>query len=216
MNGPKKIRQKKSVFLLLLFLILNSPVSAIKIQWEASEVADLAGYRVYVGNETEQYCDTLDVGNVLSYDLNWMSMICGNTYYFSVTAYDDWGNESGFSPEISYTEEESETTTDVEGHKSGHGPHEFGLAQNFPNPFNPSTKIQFSVEKTGNVSLAIYNMRGERVKTLVDNNTMYAGIAHTVEWDGRNEFGNQVASGVYVYRLQQGNQMKTKRMILAR
>ena len=209
-------RKRISGLIIILLFTLSFPVYALRIQWEASDVAYLAGYRVYAGCESGQYCDTLDVGNVIEYNLKAFGMECGKTYYFSVTAYDDWGNESGFSPEISYTAEESGTSTDVNEGVSGYGPREFNLVQNYPNPFNPTTTISFTLEEHGPVNLSVYNMRGEKVKTLIDNNTMYAGITHTAIWDGSNDFGHEVASGVYLYRLQQGRKTSTRRMILAR
>jgi hypothetical protein len=69
------------------------------------------------------------------------------------------------------------------------------LTQNSPNPFNPSTKIKFATSKAGNVSLRVYNVRGELVKTIVSQR-MNQG-EHEVSWDGRTTSGQTVASGVY-------------------
>ncbi|MCG8605925.1 T9SS type A sorting domain-containing protein [bacterium] len=82
-------------------------------------------------------------------------------------------------------------------------PTEFGLHQNFPNPFNPSTTIAFGMPKAGNVTLSIFNMRGQLVRTLVSD-PMGAGN-HKVVWDGNDRNGLRVASGVYVYRLEVRN-----------
>jgi hypothetical protein len=90
----------------------------------------------------------------------------------------------------------------------------FSLAQNYPNPFNPTTKISFYVPdgKVKHVSLIIYDVKGARVKTLVDETRR--GGKHTVEWDGRNNAGGLVASGVYFYRLVEGDFADTKKMML--
>jgi hypothetical protein len=85
--------------------------------------------------------------------------------------------------------------------------YEFSLNQNYPNPFNPATKIQFTLPETVDVRLDVYNIAGQRVATLV-NEQREAG-AHTVEFDG-----TRVASGVYIYRIQAGSFVQTRKMTL--
>jgi len=72
------------------------------------------------------------------------------------------------------------------------------LEQNYPNPFNPQTKINFSVSKPGNVDVRVFNVRGELVKTLTNQN--YAMGMHTISWDGMTENGKKTSSGVYYIR----------------
>ena len=91
-------------------------------------------------------------------------------------------------------------------------PDEYSLSQNYPNPFNPSTSIRFALPHTGHVSLEIYNMLGQRVRTLVDEE-MKAGY-YTIEWNGQGIDGKQVASGIYFYRMNTGNYQETKKMLL--
>ncbi|MCD4829374.1 MAG: T9SS type A sorting domain-containing protein [Candidatus Cloacimonetes bacterium] len=86
------------------------------------------------------------------------------------------------------------------------------LHQNRPNPFNPVTTIGFSLPVSGQVELAVYNVRGGRVKTLV-NGDMKPGD-HTVTWQGTDDNGSPVASGVYFYRLQAGGSAETRKMLL--
>ncbi len=95
-------------------------------------------------------------------------------------------------------------------------PKAFALFQNHPNPFNPETQIRFQLPGESHVKLTIYNISGQLVRTLV-NKQMSAG-AWTETWDGRNEQGNQVPSGVYLYRLEaeHGQWTRTKKMILIR
>jgi hypothetical protein len=81
-----------------------------------------------------------------------------------------------------------------------------------PNPFNMETNITFGVPRQTQVSLAIYNILGEKVRTLVSGERD-AGI-HTVRWDSRDESGRLVASGIYFYRLQTNRSAKTMKMIL--
>jgi uncharacterized delta-60 repeat protein len=86
-------------------------------------------------------------------------------------------------------------------------PGKYALEQNFPNPFNPTTTIQFSLPKSGAVTLKIYNLLGEEVKTLIDE---YKEIGnHSVQFNANN-----LASGMYLYRFQAGSFVETKKMIL--
>ena len=76
-------------------------------------------------------------------------------------------------------------------------PAEFELHQNYPNPFNPGTRIQYTLKKRGHVTLHIYNIIGEKVKTLLDQDQP-AGF-HQINWDGKNDRGKSVSSGLYFY-----------------
>ena len=87
------------------------------------------------------------------------------------------------------------------------GPTEFSLQQNFPNPFNPSTTIEFALPKESDVNLSIYNVIGERIVELISKE-MKAGY-HQVEFDA-----SQFASGVYLYRIKAGSFVELKKMVL--
>ncbi|MFA6720807.1 MAG: M14 family zinc carboxypeptidase [Candidatus Cloacimonadaceae bacterium] len=88
------------------------------------------------------------------------------------------------------------------------------LYQNFPNPFNPQTNIRYSLAAWAEVKLAVYNLKGQLVKELV-NKAVPAGN-HRAVWDGSDSAGNPVGSGIYLYRLESGNYSKTLKMILAK
>ena len=87
------------------------------------------------------------------------------------------------------------------------------LLQNYPNPFNPTTTIRYSIAERGHVSLRVYNVAGQLVKTLVDEVQSPAAI-EPVRWDGRNDAGQPVSSGVYFYKLIAKNYTQTKKMVL--
>ena len=88
------------------------------------------------------------------------------------------------------------------------------LKQNCPNPFNPETKISFSIPEYSKVDLSIYNIKSQKVKELVKNQ-LSAG-QHSVIWDGKDNHNNPVSSGIYLYKLKTNNYEKTKKMILLR
>ena len=88
------------------------------------------------------------------------------------------------------------------------------LAQNYPNPFNPETIIDYQVPENGLGELYIYNVLGQKVRTLV-NDVKSAGT-YQVLWDGRDDAGNRLATGMYIYQLRGKNAMITKRMIMVK
>ena len=91
-------------------------------------------------------------------------------------------------------------------------PSEFLLSQNYPNPFNPITKMNFELPRSGRVVLTIYNLIGQEVKTLIDENLNYG--YHIASWDGLDNKGRMVSSGVYFSELQASGIRKTRKMIL--
>ncbi|MCE5248729.1 T9SS type A sorting domain-containing protein [bacterium] len=88
------------------------------------------------------------------------------------------------------------------------------LHQNVPNPFNPATSISYAIEKPSNILLTVYNINGQKVKTLISSNEQ-PGL-HTVTWDGTDESGYRVSSGVYIYRLLTSAGKEEKQMLLLR
>jgi hypothetical protein len=290
---------KKIIITVFLFITFVTSAFSAHLSWQ-KVAAD--GYVIHYGNASGKYDVTIDVGNVSEYNVQDLSS--EKTYYFSLTAYDTWGNESGYSPEVTYAALDSKApelerveaseshevtlvfsemldavsaeavshyvifpsvaiskaelqddgktvilttgvqasgnylvtvsgvrdvsgneiapntalayrmeTTGVESEFSG--PTEFSLGQNYPNPFNPSTTIEYSVKESGHVRLAIFNLRGEVVRVLVDQEVS-AGQQVPVYWDGRNVYGQQVASGMYFYRLESSGDIQTRRMQLVR
>ena len=93
-------------------------------------------------------------------------------------------------------------------------PQSFSLSQNCPNPFNPETAIRYDLPVEAKVSLFVYDIGGQRVRLLVDEEKE-AG-RHTVVWDGKDEAGREVASGIYLYRLRTDGFACTRKMALIR
>jgi hypothetical protein len=93
-------------------------------------------------------------------------------------------------------------------------PEEFGLQQNYPNPFNAGTRIEFQLPKRSPVQIDIFNLLGQKVATLVDEE-LSAGF-HKVDWDGKIDGGHQAPSGVYIYSIKAGDFNQRKKMLLIR
>ncbi|MEA3444712.1 MAG: 6-bladed beta-propeller [Bacteroidota bacterium] len=93
-------------------------------------------------------------------------------------------------------------------------PIEYSLSQNYPNPFNPTTNIAFSIPEQTHVKLEIFNIIGQRISSLVDVE-LTAGN-HEIKWDGTNENGRAVATGLYFYRLSTENFIQSKKMVMVK
>ena len=108
----------------------------------------------------------------------------------------------------------------ISGVKTVHGPvmaelslpNTFSLEQNYPNPFNPETTIKFQLPKNIHVYIGIFNVLGQEIKTLVDED-MGAGF-HSMKWNGTNNNGERMTSGIYYYRIKAGDFTALKKMIL--
>jgi hypothetical protein len=89
----------------------------------------------------------------------------------------------------------------------------FGLVSNFPNPFNPTTTIEFTLPEQGVVKVDLYDILGSKVSTLIDNQELSAGQKRLV-WNGKNDKGVQMVSGTYIYRISSGKFSVSKKMML--
>ena len=181
-------------------LFLNQSVPEIQLEWGAPEYyvnAFLFGYNIYrngelYGQSNEEYFADLD------FELD-------KRYTYWVTAIFDVAESFPSNIIEVLTGDVSEyTNPDISSLTR--------LGNNFPNPFNPSTTIEFNLPKNSNVTLEIFNIRGQLIQVLVNQN-MNEGL-HTVEWDGKNTKGQSVSSGTYFYRLNTEDYTETKRMML--
>jgi hypothetical protein len=130
--------------------------------------------------------------------------------------YNDW---SSGKPRVSHANPEVEGNPIQLKGGAGNGPNDqvqvpthYSLNQNYPNPFNPSTTLAYSLKEAGRVTINIYNVLGQNVKTLVDE-YQDAG-EYTKIWNGDDDSGNDVSSGVYFYRIKAGDFSDIKKMVL--
>lgn len=106
------------------------------------------------------------------------------------------------------------TGVKIEAEETSLVPRHIELYQNYPNPFNPSTTICFTLPQSQVVRLEIYNVLGQKVKTLFDGKLSVGN--HRFTWDGRNDLGTRVASGIYLYRLKENEMQQIRKMVLLR
>jgi hypothetical protein len=102
--------------------------------------------------------------------------------------------------------------TDVEEGMEVILPRDFGLSQNYPNPFNPQTVIEYALPKDAHVHIIVFNVLGQKVKILKDE-WEPAGYRR-VTWDGKDQKGEEVGTGIYFYKIQADDFVKTKKMVL--
>ena len=153
---------------------------------------------------------TIDTTTLISY--NWISKVD-----LLVAQIESQENETNlnFTDASTFMRATQAPTTSVED-QPGDAilPTTFDLAQNFPNPFNPETQIRYSVGTAGPVELAIFDLQGRLINTLVDQD-MSAG-SHSIAWDGTDAMGAKVASGRYIYRLKANGVVKSKMMVMVK
>jgi len=99
------------------------------------------------------------------------------------------------------------------GEETANRPLEFGLNGNYPNPFNPSTTIRYSLAGDANVTLEVFNILGQRVRTLLSGELQVPG-SYKIMWEGRDDFGREVGSGAYLIKLQANDFVETRKAIM--
>jgi len=140
-----------------------------------------------------------------------LNALTAGDYFWQVRSRTATGDVSPFSPVGTFSTTAS-FSVGTEDEIYGELPSEFELGQNYPNPFNPSTTIEFRMSEASNVSVKVYNVLGQVVKTLV-NGTLPSGTHH-VTWDARDEAGAPVSSGLYLYRMETTGFTATKTLVL--
>ncbi len=180
--------------------------TGLQLIWNRCCETDLDHYEVYRGPtegfEPARENRIASLADTMHTDGGWRA---GDHYYYKVAAVDVHGNASGFAllcPE------------DISDGESDEMPAATFLSQNFPNPFNPSTKIVFGLRQPEFVTLRIYNAAGHLVRVLIDRD-LAAGTYDAV-WDGRDDRGAALSSGVYFCRLKAGSFTSLKKMVLLR
>ena len=139
----------------------------------------------------------------------------GNGYAYTLSTYDSYLSQHMFERSGSYVyllRMDHQSVNDVDDYGLTFLPQDLQLYANYPNPFNSSTHIQYDLPKSGEVSLRIFNIQGQLVRTLV-NRTQEPG-SHSAIWNGHSDAGFLVGSGVYIYQLECGDQIKQQKLLL--
>ncbi len=147
----------------------------------------------------DHYAGTNDTWHEKTIDLSkWAGGKNNVKFRFRLTSNDTIHQDGWYVDDITLRGYRSPTAVSV--NEDAKGSYRFSLEPNYPNPFNPTTTIRFYLKESGHVSLKVYNMLGQEVKTLIDG--YQARGEGSVQWNGLNNRGNTVTNGVYIYRLE--------------
>ena len=178
--------------------------NTIVLAWSPNSEPDIVGYNIY--RSTNSGYPYTKLNSTLHPDTTFVDtdITVADAYYYVVTARIKPGSESRYSNEIQIP-----TTTRVDQHTITDDLKDFTLFQNYPNPFNAETIINYRLPVNAHVRLVIYNLAGQKVKTLIDG-WQHAGNK-AVSWNA-----NAFPSGIYLFQLQSANYVETRKMILLR
>ena len=174
--------------------------SNVVLQWLAQQDEDFSYHNIYRNNlDSSELAMVFATSDSFYVD---QEMSDGSWEYW-VTAVDSAGNESDMSDAVSVMLSNGQDITI---------PTVYALGQNYPNPFNPRTKMKYSLPRYAEVNITIYNVLGQEVVVLLNKEKEYG--YHVISWNGNDEYGKQVASGVYFARLTTESFTQTKKMLL--
>ena len=182
----------------VLVTLNNVTISAVnQFDWS---ITDATGSETLIDDDmatmaADNYMSTLEEGQVLE-SISGIFNFSFGTYKVQIRGLPDLGQTVGIVDDIKIN------------------PYSYQLYENFPNPFNPETQIRFEIGARENVQILIYDILGRQIRYLV--NEQYSPGFHVVNWDGTNETGQPVSSGMYIYLLKAGNYMADKKMLFVK
>ncbi|MCF7913216.1 MAG: T9SS type A sorting domain-containing protein [Candidatus Cloacimonetes bacterium] len=192
------------------------------LQWVTQSEIDNAGWNIFRSN-TENMAESMQVNGELitgagtttetqSYTFaDEVEIEPEHTYYYMLENVDFSGSSEQYGPiSIQIPAEEQGGSPEV--------PIVYGLHNNYPNPFNPDTKICFVPDQVGKVNLYIFNIKGQKIKTIFTGNIAETQIGELQSfiWDGTNDLGKNVSSGIYFYQYESPSNSQTKKMLLVK
>jgi hypothetical protein len=183
-------------------LLATAMDESIYLTWNVSPEEDFHYFILEKSTDIE-FTD-FETINTIDTSYNDTEYVYYVTYYYRLAVTDYTGNVSDYSETV----EATILSIDSEGLI----PEVFALQQNYPNPFNPITQIKYDLPENSFVNIIIYDMLGRQVRTLV-NQTQDAGFK-SVLWNAIDSFGSPVSAGVYLYQIQAGEFVQTKKMVL--
>ena len=186
------------------------------LQWESSNDESSVNYRVYakIGvYPAEQMYDTTVTALSITYQEILEKVFEGSPTNGATVKFQVIAKNGAYSKDVTGDDRVLYVNRyDYLSVENQSIPTEFALHENYPNPFNPSTTLRFDLPEASNITLTIYNMLGQKVRTFDYQNTS-AGY-HSVKWNATNDYGDPVGAGVYLYQLQTKDFVKTRKMVL--
>ncbi len=195
----------------LNFAGLVQPDSSVSLSWRPNTEADLSNYLLFRDTSPGVPTDSAHLwATIPKTDSVFTDGKLTESRFYKLVAIDTSGHPSAPTSEVSLT------PTGVDDEPKGNLPKQFELYQNYPNPFNAATTISFFVPsgKSGSGEFAIYNLRGEKVRVLAAG--LFNAGRYIFTWDGKDDGGNNLPSGIYFYSLKISDQRLTKKMVLVK
>ncbi len=194
------------------FDVFNTNSSNVMVKWVTQSESDLDGYRIYRNCDNNlNNAEMLDVfipgtntSQTQTYSYIDNSIEVNGIYYYWIKMIDYDASSSFYGPAIIEVEDDFNNSVDI--------PLTTGLVSIYPNPFNPTTSIRYSLDSNSLTEIKIYNVRGQLVKTF-DLGMQTTGF-HKLVWNAKDDNGNKLPSGVYFSRMKANNKIDTKKIIL--
>jgi hypothetical protein len=206
LNDPTRTMVVPPVAVELSAVDVSSHDGVVTISWQTSFEEDNLGFHVLRAEQgsgrfnrlTETLIESDGGDRGRSYEYVDDTVTPGETYLYALEAIDRFGGRESFElPAVTVAEALPKVLT---------------LHPARPNPFNPSTIIGFELPEAGHVALRIYDATGRPVRTLIDGDLSHD--FHAVQWDGRDDNGQSLSSGIYIYRLEFGSKVQTRKMLM--
>ena len=198
--------------------IPNVDNQSISIHWETQSESNLIGYHIHRA-ETANLESAVNVnGNIIpalnsplvnNYDFNDDEVEDRTTYYYWLHGIEF--TSSDFYGPITVSTDFSDEDNNIEDLLLGNN-----FYSNYPNPFNPSTTISFSLAEPTDVIIEIFNIKGQKIKSLYSAYVSETNIIHNIVWNGDDSLGNTVSTGIYFAKIKAGSFIKTRKMLLSK
>ena len=183
-------------------LMATISTAGIQLSWDMNPEEDFQYYNL----DESATADFADFQRIETADTTYLDTDyeVGVTAYYRLSAYDHAGNLSEYSTPIDVTVMWTDLGIAI--------PDEFALHQNYPNPFNPVTTLRYDLPENSLVNITIYDMLGRKVRTIL-NQQQDPGYKSLI-WDATNDYGKPLSAGMYLYQIQAGEYISTKKMVL--
>jgi len=195
------------------FTAVISGQNMVSINWVTQSETNLAGYFIYRDNQPmltnawriSPLIEATNTSQTYTYGFTDLEVYPSQCYYYWLESVDICGSSYFHGPVFI-------TLGDNGNNGSSTAPLNTELSNAYPNPFNPCTAISYSLKDAGDVTITIYNVRGQQVKSFREDHS--SGGKYRIIWDGTNDQGKSMSSGIYYYHMKSGNYIAIKKMVL--
>jgi len=197
------------------FTAIMGGQNMVSINWITQSETNMAGYYVYRAEQANlstaqrisPFIEATNTSQTHSYSYSDKDVYLNQTYHYWLESVEIYGSSNFHGPVLI-------TMGDDQNHGTPEMTLNTELKSAYPNPFNPSTTIAYSMKDAGLVAITIYNVKGQVVKSFRAHH--HNGGRYLINWDGSDDLGNPMSSGIYYYRMQSGNYSATKKVVMVK